>query len=90
MSESTQEKAAVPYNPPEEELAEIERVLRSHQATLLARPGVTGVAVGRSPIGDPAIVVYLLDRKHRGGLPTKIDGHPVVTEITGPIEAQHG
>jgi hypothetical protein len=54
----------------------------------MAKPGVTGVAVGWSPIGDPAIVVYLLDRKHKAALPVMLDGHPVVTKVTGSIDAQ--
>jgi len=90
MSDRTQEQAVVPYNPSEDqELAEMERALRRHEATLMATPGVTGVALGRSQTGDPAIVVYLLDRGHRSGLPATLDGHPVVTEITGPIDAQN-
>jgi hypothetical protein len=87
MSDAFREQAQVPYNPTDGELGEIERVLRRHQAALLARPGVTGVAVGRSSIGDPAIVIYLLDKKHGAGLPATLDGHPVVTEVTGPIDA---
>ena len=78
----------MPYNPHENELTDIERALRRHEATLMAKPGVTGVALARSPIGDPAILVYLSDRKYRAGLPAMLDGHPVVTEVTGPIEAQ--
>ncbi len=88
MSDPTQEQAAVPCNPPDDDLTGIQGVLRRNEATLLAQPGVTGVAVGRSPIGDPAIVVYLLDGKYRAGVPTVLEGYPVETEVTGPIEAQ--
>jgi len=87
MSDPTREEAQMPYNPTQGEHGEIERVLQRHQASLLATPGVTGVAVGRSAIGDPAIVIYLLDKKYRAGLPGALEGHPVVTEVTGPIDA---
>jgi len=87
MHDPTQEQAAVPYNP-DEDLSGIEQVLRQQEGTLMARPGVTGVAIGRSPTGDPAIVIYLQDQRFRKGLPKWIDGHPVVTQVTGPIEAQ--
>ena len=87
MHDPTQEQAAVPYNP-DEDFSGIEQVLRQHERSLLEKPGVTGVAIGRSPTGDPAIVIYLLDQKNRKGLPALLDGHPVVTQVTGPIEAQ--
>lgn len=87
MHDPAQEQAAVQYNP-DDDVSGIEQVLRQHEAGLLARPGVTGVAIGKSPIGDPAIVIYLHDQISRSGLPKMIDGYPVVTQVTGPIEAQ--
>lgn len=87
MHDPTQEQAAVPYNP-DEDVSGIEQVLRQHESGLMATPGVTGVAIGRSPTGDLAIVVYLQDKRFRTRLPSLIDGHPVVTQVTGTIEAQ--
>jgi len=88
MPDPKPEQAEVTYNPTESgETSEIAGVLRRHQAALLARPGVTGVAVGKSPIGDPAVVIYVLDKTYRTGLPSTVDGHPVVVEATGPINA---
>jgi hypothetical protein len=87
MHDPAEEQAAVPYNP-DEKVSGMEQVLRQHEGSLMATPGVTGVAIGVSPIGDPAIVVYLQDKKFRTGLPSLIDGHPVVTQVTGTIEAQ--
>jgi hypothetical protein len=87
MHDPAQEQAAVPYNP-DDDVSGIEQVLRQHEGRLLARPGVTGVAIGKSPTGDPAIVIYLQDQRIRTGLPKLIDGYPVVTQVTGPIEAQ--
>lgn len=40
-----------------------------NQNSLLAIPGVTDVGVEKSEIGDPAIVVYLLDRAYGGNIP---------------------
>jgi hypothetical protein len=87
MQDPAQEQAAVPYNP-DDDVSGIERVLGQHEGGLLARPGVTGVAISRSPTGDPAIVIYLQDQRFRAGLPKQIDGYPVVTQVTGLIEAQ--
>jgi hypothetical protein len=78
----------MPYNPDEQPSSGISNALRQHRQALLSRPGVTGVAIGKSPIGDPAIVVYLLDKSNRAGLPRTLDGFPVVVQVTGPITAQ--
>jgi hypothetical protein len=88
MSDPPHEEAAMPYNPSEVPGSGIDGILRQHQRMLLARPGVTGVAVGKSPTGDPAIVVYLLDKSDRAGLPQTLDGYPVVVQVTGPITTQ--
>jgi hypothetical protein len=87
MPDPIHEEAAMPYNGDDQRTSGIEGVLRQHEHELLARPGVTGVAVGKSPTGEPAIVVYLLDKSYGSGLPHSIDGHPVVVQVTGPIEA---
>lgn len=88
MPDPVREEVAMPYNPDGDLAAGIEGVLRQHQRALLATPGVTGVAVGKSPTGDPAIVVYLLNRNYHDAVPETLGGHPVVVQVTGPIEAQ--
>jgi hypothetical protein len=94
MPDPTREEAAMPYNPDGQHspggqpAAAIEGALRQHQSALLAIPGVTGVAVGKSPTGDPAIVVYLLHSSDRSNVPQRLGSHPVVVQVTGPIEAQ--
>jgi hypothetical protein len=57
-------------------------------ADLLAIPGVQGTALGRTEIGDDAVVVYLLDEATRARLPQRVGGLPVVAVVTGPIDAQ--
>jgi hypothetical protein len=92
---ATGEAAALPYDPDasggahESAAADtsITAVRARHQARLLAIPGVVGVGVGQSETGDDAIVVYLRDAVAKRGLPTILEGHPVVTVVTGEIDA---
>jgi len=81
------EDAAVYYNPEQSEPStEVERAKRKHERALLAIDGVEGVGVGQDPLGNPAITLYL---RHRGvKAPAEVEGFPVVTEVTGPIDAQ--
>ena len=89
MSNPVQENAATPYNPPDEErLSGIDLVLRRRENSLLSRAGVTGVAAGKSPSGDPVIVVYLLEQKFGADIPQMLEGYRVVTQVTGTIRAQ--
>ncbi|MFQ5890339.1 MAG: hypothetical protein ACE5JR_09845 [Gemmatimonadota bacterium] len=53
---------------------------------LLSVPGVVGTAVGLSGSGRPAVKVYV-ETADLAGLPRKIDGVPVVVEVTGEIFA---
>ena len=89
MPDPKHEDAVMPYNPDENPASVVESVLMQHRHALLGQPSVTGVAVGKkSPTGDDAIVIYLLDNSYRAGLPKALDGIPVVMQVTGPIEAQ--
>lgn len=91
MEEFPYEEAAMPYTPDEptapRSSSALERVRRNHERELMAIDGVLGVGVGRSPIGDDAIIVYLRDEGVKQHVPRSIEGRPVVTEITGIIDA---
>lgn len=86
------EDAAMPYNPDEEANAAggasgLEHVRRNHEGELMAIEGVEGVGVGQNEIGDAAIIVYLRDEGVKRRIPRTIEGHPVVTHVTGVIDA---
>jgi hypothetical protein len=51
---------------------------------VLGRPGVSGTAVGEAG-GAPCLLVYLSDGAARGGIPARVGGVPVKTEVTGPF-----
>ena len=53
----------------------------------MAIEGVRGVAVGRTPIGDDALVVYVLDESARSRVPSELEGYPVEVSVTGEIDA---
>ena len=67
---------------------QVEEVMRRHGPALLAVDGVEGIAAGRSPAGAPALIVFVRDSDVQDRLPTELDGVPVQSVITGPIEAQ--
>jgi len=48
--------------------------------------GVHGTAIGEHD-GKPCLTVYVDDPGVKKRLPTKLDGFPVVTEVTGPFKA---
>ena len=64
----------------------IEDVLAAHNDSLLALPGVVGTAIG-SCGGEPCIKVLLADSNPdtRKRIPQRLEGFPVVAEVTGPI-----
>jgi hypothetical protein len=51
---------------------------------VIARPGVTGTAIGEKG-GKPCLKVYVSDRKAAGSIPGKVGGFEVVVEDTGTI-----
>jgi hypothetical protein len=68
--------------------ADIEDVVRRHEADLLARPEVVGVGVG-SRAGRPVVRV-LVDPSSAssGDIPTTIEGYDVEVSGEGPFSAQ--
>ena len=71
------------------EYREILEVKNRHEDELMAISGVAGVGIGESN-GLPCIVVYLEDDSSEleSRIPEWVEGFPVTTEVTGPIEAQ--
>ena len=67
----------------------ISDVLRDHTPELMAIPGVVGTAEGALASGEPCIQVLLAEKnaetEHR--IPRKLEGWPVVLQVTGPIRA---
>jgi len=87
---TTPSEREIPYPDDEEETmssSEIERVKNQFEQKLLQIDGVVGVGIGQNEIGDDAIVVYLRDASSEEKIPAEIGGHPVLTEITGDIDA---
>lgn len=91
MDEFTYEDAAMPYSPEERITTNVssslEHVKQNHEQELMAIDGVEGIGVGRSKIGDDAIIVYLRDEGVKKRIPRSIAGYPVETIITGGIDA---
>ena len=69
------------------EKPEIEAVRRRHERHLISIDGVLGTAVGRTQTGEDAIVLYLRDPSAMREVPSEIEGHPVESIVTGPIDA---
>ena len=83
------ENGAVDYDPIEESTeSRILQIKRDHEQRLLALPGIVGVGVGRTELGEDALMVYLENIEAAANLPKYIDGIAVVWEVTGPIELQ--
>ncbi len=61
--------------------------LATHEAALLAVPGVTSVGIGFGPAGQEALTVGVLDAGVAAALPSEIDGIPVVVTVTGEVDA---
>jgi hypothetical protein len=67
---------------------DINAVLAAHQSDLMALPEVVGVYVGtRGTRRTPCIKVMLARRTFQTEqrIPQKLDGYPVVIEVSGPI-----
>ena len=90
-SGSYREEAAMPYEPDAENRSPgqggIEDVRGRNERWLMSIDGVEGVSIGRTPTGDSAIVLYLRDRGALERVPRHVDGYPVQTTVTGPIQA---
>jgi hypothetical protein len=83
------EEAAMPYEgEPEPAAGPTADVLRRRERELLAIDGVVGARLGRTEIGDDAIVLLLRDASVAERTPEALEGLPVRTIVTGPIDAQ--
>src|SRR5438034_10144668 len=72
-----------------DQLQEIHAVLavhKRHSAALLRLPGVVGTAVGLLPNGKAGLKVLLASPEVRG-LPSALEGIPVVAQVTGMLVA---
>lgn len=61
---------------------DIREALKKLNDRVLGRDGVTGTAVGAKG-GSPCLKVYVRDSKAASGVPSKVDGFSVVTEVAG-------
>ena len=68
----------------------VQEVKKTHEAELMATPGVVSVGVGQDENGKPVIIVGLDQPRPEAQelLPQSLDGYPVVVRIIGPIKAQ--
>lgn len=66
----------------------IDQVMQEHVASLMAIPGVTGVAIGEISDGKPCILILIVEHKKEllRKIPMSIDGYPVKIEVSGKIE----
>ncbi len=76
-----------PAVPGYQDLSEAIAVQERHNPDLLAMPGVAGTAVGFGPSGRPVVKVYLA-HEDVAGVPASLDGHRLITEVTGPFQAR--
>lgn len=77
-------EARVPSAPPRD----INAVLADHDRELLALPGVVGVYVGLQKDNRTPCLKVMLKEKNPDlvrRIPRRLEGHPVVTEVTGEI-----
>jgi len=69
-----------------QEIHAVLAVHKRHSAALLRLPGVVGTAVGLLPNGKPGLKVLLASPEVRG-LPSALEGIPVVAQVTGMLVA---
>jgi len=60
----------------------------AHTDRLLGEPGVVGTAVGLTPDGRPAVLIFT-ESPQVTGLPARLDGIPTVVKVTGRFMALH-
>lgn len=65
----------------------IEEVKRRRAPELMALTGVLAVGIGRTPEGRDAIIVSVRrgDQETASRVPSQLEGHPVVVQLTGEI-----
>lgn len=71
---------------------DIKTVMEAHVDELMATEGVTAVAIGELDDGTPCIMVYIVKESDElmARIPGKLDGHPVVVEVSGVIRPMSG
>ncbi|MGV9870869.1 hypothetical protein [Rhodococcus koreensis] len=75
--------------PPVHPTSPVEVALERHRVTLQAIPGVVGIATGRTNSGEDALIVWIDDTDAAAGLPSDIEGFPlVVHHVPGGFHAQ--
>ena len=67
--------------------ARLHEALHRHHDRLMAIDGVEGCMIGVGPGGAPAIIVLLRDASVRARVPKDIEGHLVVHQVSGSIDA---
>lgn len=67
---------------------DINEVMEAHVDSLMALPGVTGVAIGQTDDGTPCILVLVIEDTDdvRAKIPGSLEGHPVKIFESGEIK----
>ncbi|TMR07148.1 hypothetical protein ETD83_01635 [Actinomadura soli] len=80
--------AAVPFDPPPSAPASpVDDAISRHRARILAIDGVTALDHARREDGTDVIRVHVTSEPAARNVPEELDGHPVVTVVTGTYEA---
>ncbi len=69
-------------------LPDINTVLAAHGRELMAKPGIVGVCIGVLKNGKTPCIKVMLEKNDaavKRSIPRTLEGHPVVTEVTGEI-----
>jgi hypothetical protein len=67
--------------------ADLKAALAELTQQVMGRPGVTGTALGQND-GKPCLLVYLVSTDAARGIPGRVRGVPVHTEVTGRLRRQ--
>lgn len=73
----------------EDTAGEASRVLEQERDRLMRLPGVTMVGETRDALGRSAIMIGVRAASDQRALPEAVDGIPVVTVVTGEVDALH-
>lgn len=75
----------------EGEVERLAAIQTAHQNAILALPGVVGMGIGLDAKSRGMNFLVLLESEDKvPDLPQQIEGIPITTQVTGPIEALHG
>lgn len=72
--------------------SDIKTVMEAHSAELMNIPGVVAVAISELEDKTPCIKIYVLEKTEEISekIPEKIEGHPVLIEISDEIKPMSG